>query len=87
MEFNNISSLLERFKKLKPSDTYVKEAFIDSMKEIMNVEIVKSEINVNGSNIFINAHPALKSEIYLQKKAILSSLEEKLQKKQIKNII
>jgi hypothetical protein len=87
MEINNIAKLLEKFKKLKPSDLYVKEAFIESMKEVMNVEISKAEINVNGSNIFLTVHPALKTEIFLRKKEILKSLEQKLNKSLIKNII
>ena len=87
MEINNISKLLEKFKKLKPSDLFVKEAFIDVIKEVLSVEISKEEITVSGSNLFLNVHPTLKSEIFLKKKAILESLEEKLQKKQIKNII
>ena len=84
---NNISGLLAKFKKLKPSDTYVKEAFIETMKEVMNVEVFKPEINVQGSNIFLNVHPALKTEIFLKKKEILESLDKKLQKKVVKNII
>ena len=87
MEINNIKGFLEKFKKLKPTDTFVKEAFSDSIKEIMNIEIEKGEITVSGSNIFLNAHPTLKSEIYLNKREILESIENKLQKKTIKNII
>ncbi len=87
MEMNNISGLLARFKKLKPSDLFIKEAFIESIKEVMNVEVSKDEITVSGSNIFLNAHPALKSEIHLNKKEILKSLENKLRKKQVENII
>ena len=87
MEINNIKGLLERFKKLKPTDTFVKEAFIETLNEVMNVEINKDEITVSGSNIFLNVHPTLKSEIFLKKRAILELLEKKLEKKLVKNII
>ena len=87
MDFNNISGLLERFKNLKPSDTYVKEAFIDVMKEVMNVEMHKEEIKVQGKNIYLSVHPALKTEIHLQKKSVLEALKNKLQKHEVENII
>ena len=60
---------------------------MECMKEIMGVELSKAEININGSNIFLTVHPALKTEIFLRKKEILKSLEQKLKKETIKNII
>ncbi len=87
MDFNNISGFLEKFKNLKPSDTYIKDVFISCVKEIMNVDITKNEITVQRETIFLNVHPTLKTELYLHKKAILKLLQEKLKKYTINNIV
>ena len=87
MNFNNISNFLEKFKNLKPTDTYIQEAFIETVKEVMNVELSKSEITVKRHTIFLNVHSTLKTELYLRKKEILQTLEKKLKKETIANFV
>jgi topoisomerase IA-like protein len=87
MNFNNISNFLEIFKNLKPTDTYIQEAFIETVKEVMNVELSKSEIKVQKYTLFLNVHPALKTELYLRKKEILETLGKKLKKETITNFV
>ena len=87
MNFNNISNFLEKFKTLKPTDTYIQEAFIESVKEVMNIELTKNEISVQRHTLFLNVHPTLKTELYLRKKDILRLLEKKLKKDTVTNFV
>ena len=50
---NNIQSFLEKFKHLKSTDAHIKEIFISVVKEIVDIDITKESIKLQGESIFL----------------------------------
>ncbi len=73
-----INTLLERFKKIQvPNDTLRRE-FKQIVFDRYSIEIPFSKIKVQNNIIYFSAPSVLKQEIILDKKAILASLNKKL---------
>ena len=71
-----VSFFLEKFKTLGADSVSVKEAFIKSAQKIFNIKIELSDIQIKNGTIYIKAHPALKSEIFLKREALLRELTD-----------
>lgn len=84
----NIGNFLEKFKNITPPDKFVKEVLIDVVKDIVDIEIEKDNIDVRNGTIFISVDPIIKNEIFLKKSEVMENLKEKLKiyKKTIKEI-
>lgn len=87
MNLNNIGKFLKRFKGLESSDTYIKKALISVIEELFNEKIDKKDISIQKGTIYLRAHPALKSEIYIKKAKTLEFVNKKIEKNIVKNII
>ena len=87
MEFNNIGDLLARFKKLKPTDTFIKEECVEVLQDSLGVKIDIKDISVQKNTLFLNLHPAIKTEIFLKKEHILSALKKRLRRGLISKIV
>ncbi len=73
-----INTLLERFKKIQvPNDTLRRE-FKQIVFDRYSIEIPFSKIKVQNNIIYFSAPSVLKQEVILDKKAILASLNKKL---------
>ncbi len=73
MELPNISSFLEKYKKLPSPKRSLREAieeFFDAKK------MVKDVFYKNGI-VYVKTQPVLKQEIFLNKKKLISFLKEK----------
>ncbi|MEK7589931.1 MAG: hypothetical protein AAB475_01620 [Patescibacteria group bacterium] len=84
----NIGNYLVKFKNITPPDKFVKEIFIDVVKETTNIKIEKDSINVRKGTIFLSVDPIVKNEIFLKKTEVMESLKKKLKvhKKTIKSL-
>lgn len=84
----NIGNFLERFKNITPPDKFVKDVFIYVVKDAVNIEIEKDDLDVRNGTIFISIDPIIKSEIFLKKNEIMKNLTKKLKeyKKTIRDI-
>lgn len=84
----NLSSFLDKFKNITPPERFVKEVFIKVVSDTTEITLLKNEIDVRGSVLFITTQPAIKSELFLKKDLLLEKLNQELQqyKKIIKDI-
>jgi len=73
----NISSYLEKFKKIYSTNLYFKETVIKAVKETTGIDVDKESINYKNGVLTLNVKPIQKSELFLKKKLILSRLNEK----------
>lgn len=76
----NIGNFLEKFKNITPPDKFVKDVLIGVVKDTVNIDIEKDNIDVRNGTIFITVDPIIKSEIFFKKSEIIKSLTEKLKK-------
>ncbi len=72
----NLKNYLKKFEQLLPYETRVRNATVKTLEEIFKVTIDRKKITVSGSQVFINAPAALKSEIQLKQKSILGKIHE-----------
>ncbi|MFQ5661677.1 MAG: hypothetical protein ACE5F2_00280 [Candidatus Paceibacteria bacterium] len=84
----NIGNFLEKFKNITPPDKFVKDVLIGVVKDVVNIEIEKENIDVRNGTIFISADPIIKNEIFLKKSEIMQNLTGRLKqyKKTIREI-
>ena len=78
MSLSKIKDLLGKYAHITPQDKIVKEACVETIKEIFYKTISTKNISVNRNNIYIKAHPTLKHEIQLRKQDVIDSLNKKL---------
>ncbi len=67
----NISNYLEKFKKIEPEGELVKHATEKAIFETLGVRVDKKDMSVHNNTLHISAPAALKSEIFMNKGAIL----------------
>ena len=60
----NIGNYLVKFKNITPPDKFVKEIFIDVVKETTNIKIEKDSINVRKGTIFLSVDPIVKMKFF-----------------------
>jgi phage-related protein len=76
-----IKDLLGRFKELLSNEDYKKEAVRDTLKNILNLDIEKEKITIKKNSILLDINPVYKNEVFIKKDIILTSIFEKLGKK------
>lgn len=75
MDYNQISSFLEKFKKLINQKEETKSIVIRTISEEIHHPIDSGQVKLKGGFIYIEGSPILRSEIMIHKKQILSKLE------------
>jgi len=78
MALSKIRDLLGKYSHITPQNKIVKEAFVETIKEIFHQTISTKNISVNRNNVYIKTHPTLKHEIQLRKQDVIESLNKKL---------
>lgn len=81
-----ISFFLEKFKTLGLESSLVKDLFIKTVGKILNAELSSEDIKIKDGVIYVSAHPALKSELFLKRQILLSELVKSLGPIKIRNI-
>ncbi len=82
----NISSYLEKFKRIEPPGDTVKEATQKIIFEVVGMKIEKNEMAVRDGVLFLSVPSTLKNEVYMNKRAILEKTSAILKEKVLKDI-
>lgn len=73
----NLSHYLKKFEQLLPYEVRARNAVIAALQEVFKVTLQRSQVSINGTQVFITASTALKSEIVLKQAKILVVITEK----------
>lgn len=71
---NNLSSFLQKFKKILSSQGAHIYVFIEILKDELSVEITKDQVRLQGGVLFVSLPPTTKNVLFLKKKHILGRL-------------
>jgi hypothetical protein len=72
----NISSYLEKFKNFGQGEKLLKEVIINSVREVVGVEILAKDINLKNGEVTFKVSPAIKNTIYIKKDKVLTKIKE-----------
>lgn len=87
MSLNKINEYLNKFKKIIPTESFIKNNTISIIYDVLNIRIKKSEISIQNNIILLKTHPIIKKEILIKKITILNFLNKKTNSaKKIKDI-
>lgn len=82
----NISIYLNKFSNLELKDSVLKSTIIDSINEILGVNLDKKIIKVtSGGVICLKVDPVLRSEVFINKAKLIKQL--KVKNINVKNIL
>lgn len=81
MEFQKLSSLLEKFKILAISHETIKKEIIGIILKKTGILVRTEHITIKNNTLLIEENPAVRSVIFIHKQSILAALKEKLDKK------
>ncbi len=85
--FGNIGNFLKKFTAFTPSDFFIKEVVVKTVKEFFNVDILQADLHTKQGTVFLRCAPILKQEISMQKTALLARINEQLENTQVKDIV
>ncbi len=71
-----ISFFLEKFKTLGLESTLVKEVFIGEVEKILHAKLNAEDVKIRDGVLYVKAHPALKSELYMKRELFISELSK-----------
>ncbi len=74
----NISSFLQRFKKLLSSQGARKQISIESIKKIFGVDIDPEKIKIQNDILYISASPLFKNTLFLKKRELLDEINKQV---------
>jgi len=83
---NPISNFFEKFKKLIQNSGLQKQAVIEAIKTITNIEVESKKIRFGENSIYINIPPAIKFQIFLKKEKILNEIKKSTGKQSFRDI-
>ena len=70
-----IGSFLNRYENFVPPVIVVARSVCSVIKQTIGVELKENQVRIMHGNVYITAHGIIKSEIILNKKSILLSLQ------------
>jgi len=73
-----ISNLLEKFKKLLGSSVDSRRIFIDSVKNIINIELDPKSVEIKDVVAYIKGGSSLRNELFFNKERILENVNKLL---------
>lgn len=77
---------LKKFKKFAPPDGAARQAVIDCIKELVGETLTLESVQVRSGTVFIAAHPAIKTELFLRKEELLRCIKGKFMRAQVKDV-
>lgn len=78
MDYNHITSFLDKFKKLIYQKEETKEIIIKTISEEVHHPLEKKSIKIKDAFIYIEGSPIIRSEILIHKEKILNKLKSLL---------
>jgi hypothetical protein len=82
----NVSSYLEKFRKMAPDGDVEKRAAERAITESIGMAVEKGALRISGGVLYVSVSGALKAEIYMNKSGILKKIQEILGDNRIKDI-
>jgi hypothetical protein len=76
MDYNHITSFLDKFRKIIFQKEEVKNIVVKTISEEISHPIESSSIKIKNAVIYIEGSPMLRSEILMHKKQILVKLKD-----------
>lgn len=88
MSLEKIGNLFDKFRKLTPPDMSVRKAASLIIKSSLNLEVPVRKVSFNKKNglIFLEIDNLKKAVIFLQKKEVISKINDSLGKDIVKEI-
>lgn len=74
MDYNHITSFLEKFKKALFRNEEYYEVVVQTIEKHISISINSKSIKIKGSVIYIQGSPILKNEVLIHKTGILNDL-------------
>lgn len=71
-----ISDFLKRFADFAPPERSLRRAVAQAIREHFSITMTEEEVSIMGGGAYVGANGALKSEIALNKKALLARVGE-----------
>ena len=82
-----LSSLLERFKRFSRPNIQIREAVSKAIKSEIGADVSEKDISVKGGVVYIKTHNSiLKNELYLKKQNILANVQNVCGSKSVNDI-
>ena len=75
MDYNQITSFLDKFKKLIYQKEETKNIVIKTIGDEIHHQIQNGSVKIKNSSIYLDCSPILRSEILIHKKQILIKLK------------
>jgi len=75
----DIGKYLGKFKRMSESRDFLRNTVSDVINEVCKIEINPKSIDVKSGIVRINERPIIKSEIFINKTKILSTLARRIQ--------
>lgn len=72
----NISFLLERFKKALFTHSVIRESLVRAIRDVAKVGISLDALQIKNQTAFLSVSPAVRNEIYMHKDKILAALKK-----------
>lgn len=72
----NIASYLKKFKNFGQGERQLKEVIINSVREVVGVEILAKDISLKNGEVTFRVSPAIKNAIYIKKDKVLLKIKE-----------
>lgn len=76
MDYNKISSFLDKFKKLISQKEEIKKTILGVISEVIPCNISEKSLKIKNTSIYIEGSPLFKNEILIHKKQILNNLKK-----------
>lgn len=74
-----LSDLLAKYKNLVPTDSIKKEAVIEVISKVFQIDLQKTDISLSNNIIFLKTSSKLKAEVFMNKTSIMRDLKKILQ--------
>lgn len=86
MEYNHITSFLEKFKKLLLQKEASQKTIAEIIEKHISYPVSTSTIKVRGTIVYLEGSPLLRSEILTHKQGIIADLEMTMSERRITDI-
>ena len=77
---NPILELLEKYKRYTAPDSAVRTALVESIKDVVGIDIHERSIKIIGSAAYIDTDTMIKSAIFIRQDAVLKKVALRLGK-------
>ncbi len=74
----NISSYLEKFKKLGDAREKTKKSVADSFKEVSGIDVDQDSVKISNGEVIVSVAPTAHAIVFMKRESIIKKIKEKL---------